>query len=289
MGILLLKKHYIWVIFVANRTDLAVESYESVNKTAIDGVIVKEDKNITTVKVINENGARVLGKPIGTYITYSLPSFLSDTDLFDGRLEDLSSVLNSLLPKDMSSVLVAGVGNLDITADALGPKVNDYVIATRHLMQGENKNEIFKDFFNVSNIPTGVLGDTGIESAELVGGVVSTIKPSCVIVVDALAATSKDRLGSTVQMSNTGISPGSGVGNHRYEISDKTLGVPVISMGIPTVLSTALLDDCSDGSMFVTPREIDRIIEQGSKLIGMSINTCLHKNLSPQDLFSLVG
>ena len=274
---------------MANRTDLAVESYESVNKTAIDGVIVKEDKNITTVKVINENGAQVLGKPIGTYITYSLPSFLSDTDLFDGRLEDLSSVLNSLLPKDMSSVLVAGVGNLDITADALGPKVNDYVIATRHLMQGENKNEIFKDFFNVSNIPTGVLGDTGIESAELVGGVVSTIKPSCVIVVDALAATSKDRLGSTVQMSNTGISPGSGVGNHRYEISEKTLGVPVISMGIPTVLSTALLDDCSDVSMFVTPREIDRIIEQGSKLIGMSINTCLHKNLSPQDLFSLVG
>ncbi len=274
---------------MANRTDLAVESYESVNKTAIDGVIVKEDKNITNLKVINENGAQVLGKPIGTYITYSLPSFLSDTDLFDGRLEDLSSVLNSLLPKDMSSVLVAGVGNLDITADALGPKVNDYVIATRHLMQGENKNEIFKDFFNVSNIPTGVLGDTGIESAELVGGIVSTIKPSCVIVVDALAATSKDRLGSTVQMSNAGISPGSGVGNHRYEISEKTLGVPVISMGIPTVLSTALLDDCSDGSMFVTPREIDRIIEQGSKLIGMSINTCLHKNLSPQDLFSLVG
>ncbi len=277
------------MIFVANRTDLAVESYESVNKTAIDGVIVKENKNITTVKVVNENGAQVLGKPIGTYITYSLPSFLNDTDIFDGRLEDLSSVLNSLLPKNISSVLVAGVGNLDITADALGPKVNDYIIATRHLVQGENKNEIFKDFFNVSSIPTGVLGDTGIESAELVGGVVDAIKPSCVIVVDALAASSKDRLGSTVQMSDTGISPGSGVGNHRYEISEKTLGVPVISMGIPTVLSTALLDDSVDNSMFVTPREIDRIIEQGAKLIGMSINTCLHKNLSPQDLFALVG
>lgn len=274
---------------MTNRTDLAVESYESVNKTAIDGVIVKEDKNITTVRVINENGAQVLGKPIGTYITYSLPSFLNDTDLFDGRLEDLSSVLNSLLPENISSVLVAGVGNLDITADALGPKVNDYVIATRHLIQGENKNEIFKDFFNVSNIPTGVLGDTGIESAELVGGIVSVIKPSCVIVVDALAATSKDRLGSTVQMSNTGISPGSGVGNHRYEISEKTLGIPVISMGIPTVLSTALLDDSDSGSMFVTPREIDRIIEQGARLIGMSINTCLHKNLSTQDLLALVG
>lgn len=289
MGILLLKNIIFRVIFVTNRSDLAVESYESVDKTAIDGVIVKEDKNVTTVKVLNENGAEVLGKPIGTYITYSLPSFLNDIDLFDGRLEDLSSVLNSLLPENISSVLVAGVGNLDITADALGPKVNDYIIATRHLMQGENQNEIFSDFFNVSSIQTGVLGDTGIESAELVGGVVRTIHPSCVIAVDALAATSKDRLGTTVQMSNTGISPGSGVGNHRYEISEKTLGVPVISIGIPTVLSTALLDDCAVGSMFVTPREIDRIIEQGAKLIGMSINTCLHKNLSPQDLFALVG
>lgn len=274
---------------MANRTDLAVESYESVNKTAIDGVIVKEDRNITTVKVINENGSRVLGKPIGTYITYSLPSVFNDTDIFDGRLKDLSSVLNSLLPDHITSVLVAGVGNLDITADALGPKVNDYVIATRHLVQGDNKNDIFKDFFNVSSIPTGVLGDTGIESAELVGGLISTVKPSCVIVVDALAASSKDRLGSTVQMSDTGISPGSGVGNHRYEISEKTMGVPVISMGIPTVLSTALLDDRDESSMFVTPREIDRIIEQGAKLIGMSINTCLHKNLSARDLFALVG
>lgn len=272
-----------------NRTDLAVESFENVNKTEIDGVIVKEHNNVTTVEVNNENGAKELGKPVGKYVTYALPSFVNDTDIFDGRLSEISEILSSLLPENIESALVAGVGNTDITADALGPKVNDYVLATRHLTQGENKNEIFNDFFCVSSVPTGVLGDTGIESAELVKGIVSTTKPSCVIVVDALAASSKERLGTTVQLSNVGIIPGSGVGNHRYEISEKTLGVPVISIGIPTVLSTALLDDSDDCSMFVTPREIDRIIDQGAKLIGMSINTCLQKNFSPQDLFSLVG
>lgn len=134
-----------------------------------------------------------------------------------------------------------------------------------------------------------MLGDTGIESAELVKGVVSAVKPSCVIAVDALAASSADRLGTTVQFSDSGISPGSGVGNHRYEISEKTMGVPVISIGIPTVVSTALLGSDSPASMFVTPREIDRIIEQGAKLIGMSINTCFQKNISVRDLLSLVG
>lgn len=272
-----------------NRTDLALESYESANKTVIDGVIVEEGRNITTVRVTNENGEKELQKPMGTYITYTVPNFISDTDIFDGRLDDVSSALKALLPNKITSVLVAGVGNLDITADALGPKVNDYVLATRHMKQSGDSNGIFDDFFNVSSFPTGVLGDTGIESAELVKGVVTAIQPSCVIVVDALAATSKERLGRTVQLSDTGIAPGSGVGNHRYEISKKTMGVPVISIGIPTVLSTAFLGDDSDGSMFVTPREIDRIIEQGAKLIGMSINVCLHQNISARDLLSLVG
>lgn len=271
------------------RTDLAVESFETVNKTVIDGVIVKEKNNITIVDVLNEDGAKALSKPVGKYITYTLPSFINDTDLFGDRLNDISEILKSLLPDNISSALVAGVGNLDITADALGPKVNDYVLATRHLIQGDNKSEYFKDFFCVSNIPTGVLGDTGVESAELVKGVADEINPDCIIVIDALAAGSKERLGRTVQLSNVGITPGSGVGNHRYEISKKTLGVPVISIGIPTVLSTAILDDCNDGSMFVTPREIDRIIDQGAKLIGMSINMCLQKNISVQDMLSLIG
>ncbi len=275
--------------FVQHQTDLALESFETVNKTKIDGVKIREENGITTVMVLNENGAKTIGKPVGKYITCQVPSFVSDTDIFDGRLNLLSGILRSLLPDDMKSVLVAGVGNLDITADALGPKANNYVLATRHLVKNIGSN-VFSDFFDVSGVSTGVLGDTGIESAEIIKGIVNQISPSCVIVIDALAASSPDRLATTVQLSDVGISPGSGVGNHRYEISKNTLGVPVVSMGIPTVLSTAALNGNTNGEpMFVTPREIDRIIEQGAKLIGMSINVCLHKNISARDLFSLVG
>lgn len=131
---------------MANRTDLALECYESVNKTAIDGVIVREDKNVTTVTVTNENGARELGKPVGTYITYSVASFVNDTDIFDGRLDEVSEILRCLLPDNISSVLVAGIGNTDITADALGPRSNDYVLATRHLLKSNDAGGLFKDF-----------------------------------------------------------------------------------------------------------------------------------------------
>lgn len=285
-----MKKDLKRMYFMENRTDLAVESYESIDKTAIDGVKVKETDGVTVVTVLNENGAEAIGKPVGKYITCSVPSFINDTDIFDGRLDKLSSILKSLLPENVDSVLVAGVGNLDITADALGPKTNNYVLATRHIIESEQKSEIFKDIFNVSGVTTGVLADTGIESAEIIKGVVDVTKPSCVIVVDALAASSSERLGTTVQLSDVGISPGSGVGNHRYEISKNTLGIPVVSIGIPTVVSTAVISKGqTDEQMFVTPREIDKITEQGAKLIGMTINVCLQKNISTQDLFSLVG
>lgn len=272
------------------RTDLAVESFENAKKTTIDGVKITEENDVTTVTVLNENGAKAIGKPVGKYVTYSVPSFVTDTDIFDGRLERVADILASLLPDNFESVLVAGIGNLDITADALGPKTNNYVLATRHIVSQKDKPEMFDGFVDVSSISTGVLGDTGIESAEIVKGVAKQINPSCVIVVDALAASSAQRLGTTVQLSDSGISPGSGVGNHRYEISRKTLGLPVVSIGIPTVVSTALIsNNAEDETLFVTPREIDRVIEQGAKLIGMSINVCLQKNISAGDLFSLVG
>lgn len=271
------------------QTDLAVECFETADKTKIDGVIVTNQNSVTTVTVLNDHGAKAIGKPIGKYVTWQVPSFVNDTDIFDGRLNKLADIIKSLLPENVSSVLVAGVGNLDITADALGPKVNNYVLATRHLINSDKQN-LFSGFFNVSGFSTGVLADTGIESAELIKGVVEQTKPSCVIVVDALAASSAQRLGTTVQLSDTGISPGSGVGNHRYEISSSTLGVPVVSIGIPTVVSTEILkNEKQQTPMFVTPREIDKITEQGAKLIGMSINVCLQKNISPRDLFSLVG
>lgn len=272
-----------------NRTDLAVECYEESEKTKIRGVKVTEKNGITTVCVLNEHGEREIGKPVGTYITVDIPSFVNDTDIFDGRLKKISNLLKNLLPPDCDNILVAGIGNMDITADALGPKTNSYVLATRHISQELKKDMGFTNLKSVSTVRTGVLGETGIESAEIIKGIVNVINPSCVIAVDALASSSAERLGTTVQLSDTGISPGSGVGNHRFEISEKTLGVPVVSVGIPTVVSTGVIKGAEDNSMFVTPREIDRVTEQGAKLIGMSINVCLQPDISERDLYALVG
>ncbi len=270
-----------------NRTDLALESYESADRTKLDGVIVKEGEKVTTVEVINEKGAEALGKPVGKYITYNVPSFVNDTDIFDGRLNETADLLRTLLPEGITSVLVAGIGNQSITADALGPRCSGYVLATRHII-GDETLSALGTFFNVSSITTGVLGDTGIETVELIRGAVSQTEPSCVIVVDALAASSVDRLGNTLQLSDSGISPGSGVGNHRHEISESTIGVPVVSIGIPTVISAGTTDK-NGAPFFVTPREIDKVILHGAKLIGMTVNVCLQKSFTAEELFSLVG
>lgn len=289
MGILLLKITQIKVIFMENRTDLALECFESAEKTKLDGVIVRENNAVTTVEVTNENGALALGKPKGKYVTLNVQSFVTDTNVFDERLNEFSSVLKTVLPKNAASVLVVGVGNENITADSLGPKTNDYVLATRHILPDLQKSLAADDLFNVATLTTGVLGETGIETAEIVKGIVRQISPDCVIAVDALAASSAERLGTTIQFSDSGISPGSGVGNHRDEISSTTVGVPVIAIGIPTVVSTGVISGDGSDTAFVTPREIDRITEQGAKLIGMGINVCLQKSLSVSDLLALVG
>ncbi len=272
-----------------NRSDLALENYESGDKTALQGVRVREESDATVVEVLDEEGAAALGKPVGTYITLEVGSFSGDADLFDGRLERFSAVLERLLPPDADSVLVAGIGNENITADALGPQTEAYILATRHIISDLEKAFGSRRIASVAAISTGVLGETGIETAEIIKGVAAQIAPSCVIAVDALAASAPERLGTTVQFSNSGISPGSGVGNHRGEISQKTLGVPVISVGIPTVVSVAAINSALDGGAYVTPREIDRIIRQGAKLIGMGINVSLQKQLSPQEIYALVG
>lgn len=273
-----------------NRTDLAVECYEAKEKGELSGVRVTTKSNVTTVKITNAEGAKALGKPPGSYITLKVKSFVNDTDIFDGRLTAFADALRTLLPQGMSSVLVAGLGNKNITADALGSFTNRYVLSTRHIVEDLKQTAGFENLFCVSSVEPGVLGETGIESAEIIKGVVQQVKPSCVITVDALAASSMERLGTTVQFSDSGIAPGSGVGNHRHEISRKTIGVPVIAIGIPTVVSTAVLTEGkTENEAFVTPREIDRITEQGAKLIGMGINVCLHRNISAEELYALVG
>ena len=272
-----------------NRTDLALESFEAEGKTALDGVIVREENGVTTVDVVNENGAAAIGKPVGRYITLEVNSFVNDTDIFDGRLEDFSAILRPLLPEESGSILIAGLGNTNITADALGPKTGEYILSTRHIINDLKRAFDAENIASVACVATGVLGDTGIETAEIIRGVASQIEPSCVIVVDALAASSAERLGTTVQFSDSGISPGSGVGNHRHEISRSTLGVPVISVGIPTVVSVAAINRAIGSGAYVTPREIDRIIQQGAKLIGMGINVALQPHLSARDIYALVG
>jgi len=274
---------------VQNRTDIALESFEESGKTSLPGVQVKHGGGITYVRVLDEKGSRLLGKPVGEYITVEVPSFVNDTDIFDGRLKKIASILKNLLPPECDNVLAVGLGNMDITADALGPKTGNYIFATRHLTSQLKRDMGFEDLKTVSCVCTGVLGETGIESAEIIKGVASVVKPSCVIAVDALAATSAKRLGTTVQLSTAGVIPGSGVGNHRFEISRKTLGVPVISIGIPTVISASVISGRQGDSMFVTPREIDRLTEQGAKLIGMSINVCLQSAIDERDLYALVG
>lgn len=289
MGILLLKIFDFKVIFMENRTDLALESYESSNSSSLDGVEVEESGELTIVKITNENGAKALNKPVGMYITLSYPSLVDDSDSFNDRVAGFVSALERVLPKNPKSVLVAGLGNNAITADSLGPKTNKYVLSTRHIIEDLQRLMNVKSIVPVSSIATGVLGETGIETAEIIFGVAEQIKPSCVIVVDALAASSTQRLGTTVQLSNSGISPGSGVGNHRFEISESTLGVPVVAIGIPTVVCTSIISGNENDTAFVTPREIDRITEQGAKLIGFGINSALQSEMSLTDLYSLVG
>lgn len=289
MGILLLKIVSFGVFFVINRTDLATECYEEKEKTELPGVKIFEKDNLTVVEVLDENGAKSLGKPIGKYIVLDVESFVNDTDILDGRLNEFSSVLKSVMPQGATSVLVVGLGNKKITADSLGPLTSSFVFATRHITDNLQNDIGLPTLFPVSCVNTGVLGDTGIETCEIIKGIVEQINPSCVIAVDALAASSADRLGTTIQFSDAGISPGSGVGNHRHEISKATLGVPVVAVGIPTVVSTGIISGKSGDDVFVTPREIDLISRQGAKLIGMGINVCLQKNLSVEDLLALVG
>lgn len=293
------------------RTDLAMEKKELLGQQSYEGVESQQTKHenasITHIKITNAQGERAIGKPMGNYITVEVPSFSDDSELFDGRLTALAEELSEILPKE-GLILVAGLGNSDITPDALGPKAASYIFATRHI-QGEIAKSIgFENLRSVAVLTPGVLGQTGMETSEIIKSVADAVQPSAVIVIDALASRDMNRLGCTVQISDTGITPGSGVGNHRKEISGRTIGVPVISMGVPTVVDAATLTcdlaqaagmehieelyaktESLGGQMMVTPREIDLLIERAARLIAMGINCALHPNIAPKDLLALVS
>lgn len=288
------------------RTDLAVERIEITGIGDRQG-IQKTVKNygsttVTCVNVLNEQGEKLIGKPRGKYITADVPSFSSDGEMLDGRLDGLVEELRHLLPRD-GNVLVVGLGNRNMTADALGPACADKIFVTRHIGRELASSLGFKSLRSVASVAPGVLGSTGMESFEIISGIVEKSKIDCVIAIDALAAMDMERLGSTVQLSDTGISPGSGIGNKRNEISDKTLGVPVIAVGVPTVISAYTLArnvldeigvdaDISKGEKFreyiVASREADIITERASKLIALALNCALQPDIAPSDLMMLM-
>lgn len=291
------------------RTDLALERKEYIDKHELDGIIShkKTVQGITvdTITVTNEKGEKAIGKPKGTYITVETVPFTKNSDLFSPSLYVLRDELKSLLPEKKGCVLVAGLGNESITPDALGPRCISLLFATRHIPDGFAEEIGLSPLRPVAGIIPGVLGKTGMESSEIISGIVNRIKPCAVIVIDALAARSTERLGRTVQLCSSGISPGSGVGNHRRPINEEALGVPVIGIGVPTVVDGRTLafdileragisgdsinqTDMKD-SMMVTPKEIDSLIERASRLIAMAVNTALHPDMDEEEILSVVS
>ena len=233
------------------RTDLAIEAREFAqqqkqNTEELDGVKV-EIKNtdiyqITHVKILNETGSQTMGKPIGNYITIESEllkqnDITSHEQIMKTAAEHIAG-LSKLSQK--STILVVGLGNWNITPDALGPKVIDKILVTRHL-DGVLPEEIQKSVRSVAAISPGVMGITGIETVEIIQGVVEKLKPDLVIAIDALAARKFSRINSTIQMSDTGVAPGAGVGNKRMTLNEQTLGIPVIALGVPTVVDAATL------------------------------------------------
>ena len=260
---------------------------------------------VTKIRVTTPQGAKELGKEIGTYITAEFPSLSSAFSNTDTRLEVIGEYIRELLPQE-GTVLVVGLGNLNITPDALGPKSTNKILATRHITGKLAKETGLDKLRSVAVIAPGVLGQTGVETGELVLSVVKKIKPKAIIAIDALASRRLERLGCTLQISDTGISPGAGVGNNRFAINQQTTGVPVIAVGIPTVVDALTLardiipeyvfeNDIKSEiypkgqMMVVTPREIDLLIERGAQLISLAINSALHENFNLADLISLIN
>jgi len=280
------------------RTDLALEAREFVEEAdkKLHGVIVEEstdeesDVHITKVQITSKNGAKAIGKPMGTYITLEAPHLDdADDDYHSEVSEVMARYMKELLPKTQKekSILMVGLGNRDVTADALGPMVADNLFITRHMLEqfgkaayeGENVPKI-------SAIVPGVMGKTGMESVEIVKGIVAQTAPDVIVVVDALAARSTKRLNRTIQITNTGIHPGSGVGNHREAINEECLGIPVIAIGVPTVVDAATIirdvgkmdiapGEISHGemnNMYVTSKDIDAIVKRLSYTLSEGLN-----------------
>lgn len=279
------------------RTDLAIERRE-VSENADDGLKIEEhavnNAKITKIEVLNKTGEKTIQKPKGSYITIETKK-LDSVALVDKALARVvAKELSKILPS--GKALVCGIGNSEITPDALGPFCVSHIFATRHISSEIAKSIGLENFRSVTAIAPGVLGQTGIETGEIIKAVIDKTSPDFVVAIDALASRRLSRLGKTVQISNTGIIPGGGIANSRNELSKKTLGVPVISIGVPTVVdANTLVNDIAKNkteykgaeNMIVTPKEIDLLIERSARLISHSLNCALQPNIDEDSLLML--
>ncbi len=317
------------------RTDLALEAHEMLVEAAeeLSGVTLsqedKESMHITRVKIETPEAEQKMGKPVGHYITIEFPNVnIAEGEEYEALCHLVARELGALLSlKEKSHVLVVGLGNRDITPDSLGPKVISRLMVTRHLLT-YIPDQIDEGIRPVCAISPGVLGTTGMETGEVVRGVTEKIKPDVVIVVDALAARSIDRISTTIQICDTGISPGAGVGNQRKALNESSLGVPVIAVGVPTVVDAvtitadalqmatetektqenrqlhealsgldrdsqyAMLQSTlpeSISSFIVTPKEVDLLLDRVSKVVANGINFALHKNITFSDVEAYIS
>lgn len=301
--------------------DLAIEAHDIVRGqlgTEIPGAVVNRQRyqnaSVTIVQVVEERAAQMMGKPVGTYITIEAPAIrdnnrIAQKEVAEILAQQLSSLFN--LPEN-ANILVVGLGNWQATPDSLGPKVVEQTLVTRHLYRYAPQ-ELKGGMRSVSAMAPGVLGITGIESAEIIKGVVEKIQPELIIAIDALAAGSVDRIGTTVQIADTGVSPGSGIGNKRTGINMETMGVQTIAIGVPTVVNAAVIAQITiehlleklktnpmldkvqqsvlpdytqgiindilspfGGNLMVTPKEVDQLILDTSKIIAGGISMAIH-------------
>ena len=284
------------------RTDLALEARESVNEeeSKLRGVSVEEhyeeeaDLRITKVTIDTKNAEKMLGKPMGVYVTMEAPAMVEPDDDYHREIsEALAEELLKMMPQEQEeqSVLVVGLGNRSLTADAVGPLALPHILVTRHMLQA--MPEEFAGFSSVAALTTGVLAETGLESFELIAAAAEKLQPRCVIVLDALAAAGREKLCAVLQITDTGLTPGSGVGNHRREVSRKTLGVPVLALGLPTVIRADQLigeEAPAEGeALFVTPRDIDQRVRELSRMMAYGIDLALQPHLTVDDITGLLG
>lgn len=292
------------------RTDLALEAVKPHDGDLPPGIEQTERQEgnlkIHRVEISDEKAARLVGKPAGDYVTVTVPAFSGAAELSEEEICAIAKEISDMLPPD-GLTLVVGLGNNDITPDAIGPRTARQILATRHISGDLARQNGLPGLRPTAAIAPGVLGQTGMETAEIIRSLVKDLKPSAVIVIDALAARSASRLGNTIQIANSGISPGSGVMNSRKELSRESLGVPVISIGIPTVvdattLASDLLDSAEEdiekrrglfepegAAMMITPREIDVLIGHACKTLSLAVNKALQPDMTLEEIGYLVS